>query len=115
MAKPKDKEPSFETSLSALEQIVAQLESGDLPLERALELFEDGVGLARRCQSQLQDAERKVELLLRERGEIKVVPFENSVDSQTTEAAESRPAAPPVIQPKASASDDQEFDDTIPF
>ncbi len=115
MAKPKDKEQSFETSLSALEQIVAQLESGELPLEQALELFEDGIGLARRCQSQLQDAERKVELLLRDRGEIKVVPFESSGYAQPNEAAESRQPAPPVSQPKPSNSGDQDLDDTIPF
>lgn len=115
MAKSKDKEQSFETSLSTLEQIVAQLESGDLPLEHALELFEDGVGLARRCQLQLQDAERKVELLLRERGEIKVVPFESSGDGQSNEMADSRQLAQPVIQPKKPDAADQNFDDTIPF
>ena len=74
----KTNESDFEALLASLEQIVAQLESGELPLERALELFEDGVGLARRCQSQLEDVERKVELLLRERGEIKTVPFDVS-------------------------------------
>ncbi|MBO0719466.1 MAG: exodeoxyribonuclease VII small subunit, partial [Blastocatellia bacterium] len=51
----------FEESLSQLELIVRQLESGELPLERALEIFEEGVGLARQCQSQLEEAERKVE------------------------------------------------------
>jgi exodeoxyribonuclease VII small subunit len=80
MAKNKEQGQSFESSLASLEQVVAQLESGDLPLERALELFEEGVGLARRCQVQLEDAERKVEMLLRERGEIKVAPFEVSQD-----------------------------------
>ncbi len=76
MAKTSDS--NFESSLVSLEQVVAQLESGDLPLERALALFEEGVGLARICQSQLEEAERKVELLLRERGEIKTVPFDSS-------------------------------------
>jgi exodeoxyribonuclease VII small subunit len=80
MTKNKEQGQSFESSLTSLEQVVAQLESGDLPLERALELFEEGVGLARRCQVQLEDAERKVEMLLRERGEIKVAPFEVSQD-----------------------------------
>lgn len=107
MAKTKDKEQSFETSLSSLEQIVAQLESGDLPLERALELFEDGVALARRCQSQLQDAERKVELLLRERGEIKVVPFDANNDTQPNTVA--------TQSDKSNLDDDEEFDDSIPF
>lgn len=81
MAKAKDKEQGFEESLSALEKIVAQLESGDLPLEKALQIFEEGVGLARRCQFQLEATERKVEVLLRERGEIKTIPFEPKAEA----------------------------------
>ena len=96
MAKSREREQSFEASLASLEQIVAQLESGDLPLERALELFEEGVGLAHRCQSQLEEAERKVEMLLRERGEIKVVPFEMSKDAQI-----SKPEAPSTVNPNS--------------
>ncbi|MBI3651909.1 MAG: exodeoxyribonuclease VII small subunit [Acidobacteria bacterium] len=56
---------SFESSLKELEQIVEQLETGDLPLERSLELFEQGVTLSRDCQKRLDEAERKVELLLK--------------------------------------------------
>lgn len=93
MNKNKGQEQSFESSLASLERIVANLESGDLPLERALELFEEGVALARRCQSQLGDAERKVEMLLRERGEIKVTPFEPSKDAGAAETAQSLSAA----------------------
>jgi exodeoxyribonuclease VII small subunit len=85
MPKAKEREQGFEESLSALEKIVSQLESGDLPLEKALELFETGVGLARRCQSQIEDAEQKVELLLRERGEIKVIPFEMTKENPGAE------------------------------
>ena len=59
------KEKSFESSLKELEQIVEQLEGGDLPLEHSLELFEQGVKLSRNCQKRLDDAERKVELLLK--------------------------------------------------
>lgn len=81
MAKNKEKELGFEESLGALEKIVAQLESGDLPLERALEIFEEGIGLARRCQGQLVEAERKVEVLLRERGELKTVSFDSGSDA----------------------------------
>lgn len=118
MAKSKSPEKNFEASLSTLERIVAQLESGDLPLERSLELFEEGVGLVRHCQSQLQDAERKVEMLLRERGEIKVVPFENGQDSQS----ELDPSAHEsvltnnsiALQSKAEGVED-DLDDTIPF
>ena len=57
---------SFEASLEALERIVQQLESGDLPLEKSLELFEQGVRLSRECQERLSQAERRIEVLLRD-------------------------------------------------
>jgi exodeoxyribonuclease VII small subunit len=56
---------NFETSLKELEKIVEQLEAGDLPLERSLELFEQGVKLSRDCQLRLDEAERRVEVLLK--------------------------------------------------
>ena len=58
-------ERSFESSLKELEQIIQQLEGGDLPLERSLELFEQGVRLSRECQKRLDEAEHKVEILLK--------------------------------------------------
>jgi exodeoxyribonuclease VII small subunit len=110
MPKPKDKEPGFEETLGALESIVAQLESGELPLERALELFEQGVSLTRNCQSQLEAAERKVELLLRERGEVKTVPFEAKSETPASEAP------PLTLVPKPATSNEDDLDDdTIPF
>lgn len=57
---------SFEASLEALEKIVRQLESGDLPLEKSLELFEQGIRLSRECQERLSQAERRIEILLRD-------------------------------------------------
>ena len=70
-------EKSFESSLEELEQIVRQLEGGDLPLDRSLELFEQGVRLSRDCQKRLDEAERKVEILLRGNdGAYKPVAFE---------------------------------------
>jgi exodeoxyribonuclease VII small subunit len=108
---PKSKERGFEESLSALEKIVGQLESGDLPLERALDLFEEGVVLARQCQSQLEEAERKVELLLRERGEIKAIPFEAAKFEHASE--NERPASiPPSHHDDES---DEKLNDSIPF
>ena len=56
---------NFESSLKELEEIVEQLEAGDLPLERSLELFEQGVKLSRDCQQRLDEAERRVEVLLK--------------------------------------------------
>jgi exodeoxyribonuclease VII small subunit len=57
---------AFETSLEALEQIVRQLEDGDLPLEKSLELFEQGIRLSLECQERLSQAERRIEILLRD-------------------------------------------------
>ena len=122
MAKVKDKALSFEESLGTLEKIVSQLESGELPLERALELFEEGVGLARRCQTQLEEAERKVELLLRERGEIRVVPFETKEDAMAGESSKNNIFSPPnnnsmpLAAALVSAEEDEiTLDESIPF
>ncbi len=57
--------PVFESSLHRLEQIVKKLEAGDLALDEALKLFEEGIGLSRQCQKQLEEAENKVEVLLK--------------------------------------------------
>ena len=59
---------SFEAALASLEGVVARLESGDLPLEQALEAFEEGVALSRRCTATLDAAERRIEILMAERG-----------------------------------------------
>jgi exodeoxyribonuclease VII small subunit len=58
---------SFEAALASLEGVVARLESGDLPLEQALEAFEEGVALSRRCAATLDAAERRIEILVAER------------------------------------------------
>jgi exodeoxyribonuclease VII small subunit len=72
---------NFESSLAELEQIVAEMETGDLPLQRALELFERGVQLSRACQQQLDEAERKVELLVKGTdGNLTAVPFTGEND-----------------------------------
>src|SRR6059058_6678393 len=59
-------EPSFEAQLASLERIVRELERGDLPLEESLKLFEEGVKLSRECQERLNQAERRIEVLLRD-------------------------------------------------
>jgi exodeoxyribonuclease VII small subunit len=59
-------EKSFETSLAELEQIVNKLETGDLPLESSLDLFETGIKLSRECRERLASAERRIEILLKE-------------------------------------------------
>lgn len=57
---------TFEASLAALERIVRELERGELPLEKSLELFEQGVKLSRECQERLNEAERRIEVLLKD-------------------------------------------------
>jgi exodeoxyribonuclease VII small subunit len=57
---------TFEQSLDDLEKIVKQLEDGDLPLEKSLELFESGVKLSRECRERLTNAERRIEMLMKD-------------------------------------------------
>jgi exodeoxyribonuclease VII small subunit len=61
-------EKKFEAALARLEEIVNSLESGELGLEQSLKLFEEGVKLARVCNTRLEEAERKVEILLKDKG-----------------------------------------------
>lgn len=69
-------ERSFENALKELEEIVERLEKGDLSLEESLQLFERGVGLARFCHRKLEEAKRKVEVLVKEGSELVPRPFE---------------------------------------
>ena len=72
------KPKTFESSLEELERIVRELEQGDLPLERSLELFEHGVALSRECQDRLNQAERRIEILMRDsQGRSVARPFES--------------------------------------
>jgi exodeoxyribonuclease VII small subunit len=64
----KGKEPSFEEALKGLEVIVERLESGEPPLEESIRLFEEGMRLSETCRKRLDEADRKIELLLRKPG-----------------------------------------------
>ncbi|HYY59048.1 MAG TPA: exodeoxyribonuclease VII small subunit [Pyrinomonadaceae bacterium] len=64
MKKTQAQSKNFEAGLQALEKIVRELERGDLPLEESLKLFEEGVRLSRECQERLNQAERRIEVLL---------------------------------------------------
>jgi exodeoxyribonuclease VII small subunit len=67
---------NFEESLKKLENIVAQLEQGDLALEDSIKLFEEGVGLSAACKQELDTAEGKVQMLVKQRdGSQKLEPF----------------------------------------
>jgi exodeoxyribonuclease VII small subunit len=72
---PEEAPVSFETGLQQLEGIVKEMESGDLPLERALELFEKGMKLSETCRKQLEEAETRVEILIKRAGEATPEPF----------------------------------------
>lgn len=83
MSEKENSELTFEAGLERLEEIVRELEQGDLPLERTLQLFEEGMKLSGTCRRQLEEAETKVELLLK-KGDGKVVaePFHLDEEDQ---------------------------------
>lgn len=90
MKKAEAKSKSFEASLAALEKIVRELERGDLPLEESLKLFEDGVRLSRECQERLNQAERRIEVLLRDsNGKPVISGFEKTEDIRFSHEEES--------------------------
>ena len=66
---------SFEASLADLEKVVKELEAGDIPLQQALALFEKGIGLSENCRKQLEEAETRVEILLKKNGKVQAEPF----------------------------------------
>lgn len=82
--------PDFEKALAELEQIVERLEQGELSLDESLKQFERGIGLARNCQTALQHAEQKVDILLRKNGEPE--PFVAEVLAASVTVTSSAPA-----------------------
>jgi exodeoxyribonuclease VII small subunit len=68
--------PKFEECLQRLEEIVEKLEKGDIPLEQSLALFEEGMKLSHSCRSELEAAEGKVEILLKQNGKMQPEPFD---------------------------------------
>ena len=75
------KKPEFERSLARLEEVVRKLESPQLSLDEAMKLFEEGVALSRECQKQLEEAEGKVEILLKKAdGKLAAEPFDPEGD-----------------------------------
>ncbi|MGB9103396.1 MAG: exodeoxyribonuclease VII small subunit [Terriglobales bacterium] len=78
--------PKFEECLQRLEKIVDELEKGNVPLEQAIKFFEEGVKLSNSCRQELEAAEGKVEILLKQNGKLQAEPFEPSA-----ERAEAKP------------------------
>ncbi len=77
------KEKKFEDAMKELENIVKRLESGDLSLEESIKLFEEGVALSKYCSGKLEEAEKKISILVKDEGGIKKEPF----DYEATEDA----------------------------
>ncbi len=69
------KEENFEAKLTKLENIVSELEKGDLSLEESLNKFEEGITVSKDCNKFLENAEKKITIILQENGEIKEEPF----------------------------------------
>ena len=78
--------PKFEECLQRLEKIVDYLEKENVPLEQAIQLFEEGVKLSNSCRQELEAAEGRVEILLKQNGKLQAEPFEPSA-----ERAEAKP------------------------
>jgi exodeoxyribonuclease VII small subunit len=97
-------EKTFEASLNQLETIVKKLEDGDLPLEESLKLFEKGVALSRECRERLTEAERRIEILVKD-SEGK--PAVSELDPSTLREAKSGNGAKRIVFNEAD--DDQPF------
>jgi exodeoxyribonuclease VII small subunit len=78
------KKPDFERSLARLEEVVRKLESPQLALDDAMKLFEEGVELTRECQKQLEEAEGRVEILLKKAdGKLVAEPFDPEAETES--------------------------------
>jgi exodeoxyribonuclease VII small subunit len=111
----KEKELDFEKALAELEKTVEKLETGGLGLNESLALFEKGVKLARFLRTELDKAEKKVEILLKdEKGEVHAEPFgleddeEGGAEEDEASEKKTRPARAPRKKPEGG-------DDTLPF
>jgi exodeoxyribonuclease VII small subunit len=105
----------FEDALNKLEKIVAKLEGGDVPLEESLRLFEEGIRLSRLCNQKLDEAEKRVEILLKNKeGALKPQPFDPSMNSgqvpsvNSGEAPSANSGQAPLAGSKENVSEEEE-------
>ena len=101
-----EKSQTFEASLQELEKIVRRLEDGDLPLEESLKLFEKGVRLSRECQERLNQAERRIEILLKDE--------DGNPTLQTIETEDAQPEKPKSKR-RIVFENDEDDEDESPF
>lgn len=73
MAKTK----TFEESMNELEEIVNQLENGDLTLDQSIEKFQKGMQLSQKCSKELDNAEKKISMIIEKEGNFEQIPFQN--------------------------------------
>ncbi len=76
--------PKFEECLDRLEKVVHELEKGEVPLEKSLTLFEEGMQLSASCRKELDEAEGKVEILLKQNGKFHAEPFDTFAEKSST-------------------------------
>jgi exodeoxyribonuclease VII small subunit len=89
----KPEEPTFEQALEQLEQIVQRLEKGELPLEESLKAYEEGIRLSRFCHGKLEEAEGKIEMLLKD------------AKGEPVRDGQGRPRTTPVAPPEGTGED----------
>ena len=110
----KTDQPSFEKALADLEHVVDKLEKGGLALNESLALFEKGVKLARFLRDELDRAEKKVEILLKdEKGEVHAEPFDIDDEDAGDAAAAEEPEKK--TRPRSPKKKPEGGDDTLPF
>lgn len=102
-----EKKATFENSLKELEKIVRRLEEGDSSLEDSLKLFEDGVRLSRECQERLNQAERRIEVLLKDENGNPVL--------RTIDGEDLREESEPKIKRRIVFDNDEDEDEESPF
>ena len=101
-------EQKFEKDLEKLEEIVAALEEGELPLDDARQRFEEGIKLANRCEKALADAEKKIEILTKNaEGNLEAQPFDEENPEGET--------GPKIRKSKKQDSDEPKDGDELPF
>lgn len=109
-SKPNERAPErYEEVVKRLEEVVKRLEGGELSLEDSLKAFEEGIGLVRRGEDLLTKAESRIEQLLNEDGESKVVPL------QVPASPGANPPAAAKSEPPLERSGPGAADDDIPF
>ena len=72
--------PKFEEGLQRLEKLLEQLERGDVPLEQSIKLFEEGVQLSNACRKELEEAEGRIEILLKQNGKLQAEPLQAAAE-----------------------------------